>query len=729
VSTTMERLRSRQNLPTVIGAVLVAVLVGYVVIAGWRGVEGESWYSTITWDNVVRTLVVGVTIGSIYAIAASGLVVTYTTSGIFNFAQGAMGMFCAYFYWTMKVDWGVPPVPAVLVTVLIFAPLFGAIIERLLMRRLSDAPLVAKLVVTIGLMVALMGLAVTIWNPNVARSIPTFYGTDGFTIGSTFVPWFRFITIVTGLLLAVIIRIVLYRTRLGVAMRAVVDQRELAALNGARPGLTSSFAWGLGTSMAALAGIFLAEELSNLSVETLTLFIVNAFAAAIIGRLKSLPWTYVGGMIIGISIAFQSNFLTWHNGSTGEISWGDPFFIIPAVILFVALLFVPQARIEGRQTSNKVTPKVPTMRRAAAGMAILFGFMLINAAYWERIGIRNLTLVILYALLMLSLVPLTGWSGQISLAQITFAGVGAFAMFKIAGSADGWWIIPGGNGAVWGLLLAAVLAIPFGLLIALPAVRLQGLYLALATMAFAVLGEQLFFEQEGVFGTGGKRIPPIRLFGRGLNEPFTILGIKFSEDAGMLLFSTACFCLVGLGVVAVRRSVYGRRLIALRDSPAASATLGVNLFGTKLAVFAFSAAIAGFAGALNGAYLGSASTPDFQMLKGLPVLLLAVVGGVSVVSGVLFGGFALQSFAWLVELFPARTYPTLNDILVYWQRIGPGLAGIGIGRNPDGVIVQVSSDLDAKKREKAAAAAPPPEPPTPDPEGERPPLALAGGGE
>ncbi len=731
MSTTTERLRSRQNLSTLIGALLVALLVGYVVVAGWRSVAGEPWHSTITWDILLRTLVVGTTIGSIYAIAASGLVVTYTTSGIFNFAQGAMGMFCAYFYWTMKVDWGVPAVPAVLVTVLIFAPLFGATIERLLMRRLSDAPLVAKLVVTIGLMVALMGLAVTIWDPSTSRGIPTFFGTDGFHLGDTFVPWFRFITIVTGLLLAVFIRIVLYRTRLGVAMRAVVDHRALAALNGARPGRTSAFAWGLGTSMAALAGIFLAEELSNLSVETLTLFIVNAFAAAIIGRLKSLPWTYIGGMLIGIAIAFQSNFLTWHSGSLGEISWGDPFFVIPTVILFIALLFVPQARIEGRQVTSKVTPKVPGMKRAAMGMVILFGFMFLNAAYWERIGNRNLTIVILYALLMLSLVPLTGWSGQISLAQITFAGVGAFAMFKVAGSSDGWWIIPGGNGAVWGLIIAALLAVPFGLLIALPAVRLQGLYLALATMAFALLGEQLFFEQEGVFGSGGKRIPPIELFGFGLNESFTLLGIQFSEDAAMLLFSTAMFCIVGLGVVALRRSAYGRRLVALRDSPAAAATLGVNLFGTKLAVFGLSAAIAGFAGALNGAYLGSASTPDFQMLKGLPILILAVVGGVSLVSGVLFGAFALQSFAWLVELFPKRSYPTLNTWLVYWQRIGPGLAGIGIGRNPDGAVVQISADRDEKKREKAEkaakAAGAPEEPPSADLEGERPPLTLAGG--
>jgi len=152
--------------------------------------------------------------------------------------------------------------------------------------------------------------------------------------------------------------------------------------------------------MAALAGIFLAEELSNLSVETLTLFIVNAFAAAIIGRLKSLPWTYIGGMIIGIAIAFQSNFLTWHTGSSGEISWGYPFFVIPTVILFIALLFVPQARIEGRQVTSKVTPKVPSMKRAALGMAILLGFMIVNAAYWDRIGNRNLTLVVLYALIV-----------------------------------------------------------------------------------------------------------------------------------------------------------------------------------------------------------------------------------------------------------------------------------------------------------------------------------------
>ena len=115
--------------------------------------------------------------------------------------------------------------------------------------------------------------------------------------------------------------------------------------------------------MAAIAGIFLAEELSNLSVETLTLFIVDAFAAAIIGRLKSLPLTYVGGMIIGLSIAFQQNFLTWSG------RWSSASFAIPTIILFLALLFLPQARIEGRQITSKVTPRVPSMQRAAGGHA------------------------------------------------------------------------------------------------------------------------------------------------------------------------------------------------------------------------------------------------------------------------------------------------------------------------------------------------------------------------
>jgi branched-chain amino acid transport system permease protein len=220
-------------------------------------------------------------------------------------------------------------------------------------------------------------------------------------------------------------------------------------------------------------------------------------------------------------------------------------------------------------------------------------------------------------------------------------------------------------------------------------------------MAFARMSEFVIFDQPEVFGNEGKRIAPLSIFGFSFNEEFTLLGIDFPPDAAYLLFVTAMFCIVGLGVVWLRRGRFGRRLVAMRDSPAACATLGVNLFSTKLAVFGISAAIAGFGGALAGIHLGSAGTSNFQMISGLPWLLLLVVGGVAVVSGAVFGGFALQSFTWLTMLFPGSTF------FEWWQRLGPGLAGIGIGQRPDGVIPHVGAEMRERRAEKDKQRRPP----------------------
>ena len=165
---------------------------------------------------------------------------------------------------------------------------------------------------------------------------------------------------------------------------------------------------------------------------------------------------------------------------------------------------------------------------------------------------------------MLSLVPLTGWAGQISLAQITFVGVGAFAMAECAGDAQSWL----GAGNPLGLLVAAAVAVPFGVLMALPALRLQGLYLALASMAFAVMAIPLFFAQPEILGTDGRKLATPRLF-----------GIDFDDPSNFVVLAAVAFAVVGLFVVWLRRGRFGRRLLALRDSPAASATIGVNLVG------------------------------------------------------------------------------------------------------------------------------------------------------
>ena len=334
-------------------AAIVATLVflGVVVQQSWAG-------NPITWDSILFFLIVGITFGSVYAVAAVGLVVTYTTSGIFNFAQGAIGMFGAFIFWKLHVDWGMQTLIAFLLTVFVITPSLGAVIEIVLMRRLSDAPLVAQIVTTLGLMLALMGLAATLWDPQTPRRIDRFFGTDGFMIGQTLMPWSRFITIMTGLLLAVGLKFLLSRTRLGVAMRAVVDNRSLAGLNGVKPGRVSMFSWALGSGLAAIAGIFLAEELASLDVQTLTLLIIEAFAAAIIGRLKNLPLTFFGGLLIGLAVAFQQNFLTWSG------RWTVAQQSIPMVILFLALLFLPQARIEGKKLVRSVTIRIPKIRTA-----------------------------------------------------------------------------------------------------------------------------------------------------------------------------------------------------------------------------------------------------------------------------------------------------------------------------------------------------------------------------
>jgi branched-chain amino acid transport system permease protein len=449
--------------------------------------------------------------------------------------------------------------------------------------------------------------------------------------------------------------------------------------------------------MAAIAGIFLAEELSALSVDTLTLLIVDAFAAAIIGRLKSLPMTYIGGLIIGLALSFQQNFLTWGG------RWTSGSFAIPTIILFLALLFLPQDRIEGRRSTTMRIPRLISLKRALFGFTLVFVGALILAGALDRPNVRRLTLALITALIMVSLVPLTGWSGQISLAQITFVGIGAWSTFEFSnagGELFGLKLFAPGNPLL--LLVGALVAIPFGALMALPALRLRGLYLALATMAFARMAEFVIFDQPEVFGGQGRRIADLKFFGTNISTPFSILGINFPQDAGLLLLVAFLFGVVGMLIVAMRRGKLGRRLIAMRDSPAACATLGVDLSRTKLVVFVISAAIAGFAGALLGVARGTAGTLDFQMLVGLPFLLLLVVGGASVVSGALVGGLLLQVFTWITVIFPNGVKIFGLDIVDLQTKIGPGLAGIGIGRNPEGAVTEVS--LAAQQRAEARAS-------------------------
>ncbi len=628
--------------------------------------------ATSGWDRPSSMLVAGIVTGAIYAVAASGLVVTYTTSGIFNLAHGAVGMLGAFSFWTLHVAWGWPLPVALVLVLLVLAPAFGLALERVVFRGLQGAGDVTRLVVSAGVLASCIGLAQIVWPPDRGRFFGGFFPGSRVELAGVQVTGHQLTTIGVAIMVAALLRIVLVGTRTGVAMRAVVDDRELAQLNGARPDRIAGLAWAMGCSLAALSGILIADVL-GLQVHALTLLVVNAYAAAIFGRLVSLPLTFLGAIVLGVLTSFVTGYqgellefarLVRSDGTlVGDLELGSLATAVPVLLLFVMLLVLPQERLRAHSAHRaRERAPVPRLGPAAVGMALLIGVAIVAAGSWSdtdlRLGARALAL----AIIMLSLVPLTGYGGQISLAQLSFAGIGAVAMSH-----------HGVDGSLLGLLAAIVFAGLAGALVALPALRLHGIYLALATMAFAVFMERLVFRQRSVFAGGSLRVERPR-----------IGSLDLASEGAYLVFMAVVFSCLGLLVVALRRGPFGRRLVAMKDSPAACATLGIDLTRMKLQVFVLSAAMAGLGGALLGGARGNVSAQEFDMLLGLPILLMAVAGGISLVAGALFGGLVYGSFPWLTQNVPASA----NVLL-----LTPGLVGIALGRDPDGAVAGIARVL------------------------------------
>ncbi len=447
-----------------VAAVAVAVLLLYVIVANWAG-------NPVSAKNIITVLVVGIALGGIYAILAGGLVVTYATTGIFNFAHAAIGGFLAFAYWQCSVQWGWPTLVSLVVVLGILAPAIGIGLDRLIMRRLRDASLVVQLMVTVGLMLSFMGITLTIWKPTTGRSLPQFFrDTSGVKIGDVTATWHRIITVLVAIGIAVLLRWLLYRTRLGISMRAVVDSRNLAGLTGARPSVVSGASWALGCMTAGLAGILIAPE-TGLVVENLALLIVVAAAAAAIAQLKSIPWAIAGGLLIGLAKSFTGVFLTF------DQNWSYAPEAIPAVILFIALLFLPQARLEtGKVKLTKRTERLTKPWEALLGSAFVFALVGVWANGWipwpgtncgQRSDVwlgRGAGFMVL-GVVTLSLVPLIGWAGQVSFANFAIAGIGAVLFSHFGGQ----------NGDPIGIVLVMLVCAPLGLLVALPGPAAEGL--------------------------------------------------------------------------------------------------------------------------------------------------------------------------------------------------------------------------------------------------------------
>lgn len=242
-------------------------------------------------QQLVAYTIIGLTTGAIYALASSGLLVTYVTSGVFNIAHGAIGMIAAFSYWQVRFEWGWSAPVALIAILGVLCPTLGLVIDRVALRGLAQATEVTRLTATVALMAAFIGIATWIWPPENRQPFRGFFDGNNVSVLGVNVGWNKIIALIAAIAVAVGLRILLYKTRLGIQMRAVVDDRSLAELNGARPARIASASWALGASLAGLAGILLAAEV-QLNVVPLTLLVINAYAAAIFGRLKSLPLTF-----------------------------------------------------------------------------------------------------------------------------------------------------------------------------------------------------------------------------------------------------------------------------------------------------------------------------------------------------------------------------------------------------------------------------------------------------
>jgi branched-chain amino acid transport system permease protein len=695
----------------------------------------------------MNLLINGLITGAVFAIAASGLVVTYSTSGVFNFAHGALGMLSAYVYWDLRVNdshtwpllpkgrWSAPL--ALAFVLLVFAPLVGALLYRFVIRGLQQTSEIVKLVVPVSVLLAAIVLANWVWKPTDSHSIQPFFGADHkVTVFGVVLLWHDLVILLVAVALAVGLRVLLYRTRVGVSMRAVVDDRPLLELNGARPDRVSLVSWMLGVSLSALAGILITPfQGGSLSSTLLTLLVINAFAAAMFGRLRNLPLTFVGAVVLGFAtrMAFER--------PTGlmpkSFDWGGNFRLaVPMILLFIVLLVLPQDRLRGAvayRTRERFA--LPTMNNAyVAAVAFVVSIFLLSRIM-AAAPLVTLSDALAAAIIILSLVLLVGYAGEVSLATMAFAGIGGTVFFHHVGHDAS------SRAGLMAFVIAAVATALVGAVIALPALRLRGLYLALATAAFSLAVEQMMFKEyvaqrriypatlillvavgvgavyrgfsshraRGVLiatiGSGAvialaasnswlqqERWSPICPNGDLQVPRPRLFGVDFDPQRNFLLLLAVVFAVLGVFMIALRRSGYGRRLTAMKNSPAACATLGMNVVRLKLSVFMMSAAIAGLGGCLFAQEIGAVTADRFSLFESMTMLMLLVVAGAGYVSGGLSAGLLYGAIFVALESVIGKigdqytAFQGISAWLVHFTALLPALIGIGLGRNPSGFL-------------------------------------------
>lgn len=611
-------------------------------------------------ETLLEILVVAAPVGSVYGLAASGLVLTYRTSRVFNFAHGAVGMLSAYLFYQVWVVWGVPAVPAAILVVGVLAPLLGLLSERLVFRPLQRAATTVKIVVTVGMLVALQGTASLVWGRE-SIFLPSLFPQGSVRVfGQARLGWDQVGILLVSLACLAGLGLLIRTTRFGLSVRASVDRPDLAELAGVNTAAVSAGSWAFGYATAALSGILLAPVL-GLDAFVLTLFVIQAFAAALFGMLRSFPLTLAGGLLVAVLEESSTAFLPRGCDLCLAVRPAVPFALIFALLAIAAL--VPGSGWGRWVRAVPPEPAAPPQSRGGGGRtgwiqgavalaAVAALGVLLEGAWLLRLE-RGLAMTGVFA----SLILLAGVSGQISLAHTAFAGTGAFVMG----------FVTGGLGLPFGvaLVLAGLAAVPVAVFVALPSIRLHGLHVALLTFGFGLVVAR-FFDSGLAGGTSGVAVP----------RPASA-----ASDGGYFWLLLGLAAVLMLAARNLQRSPSGRVLGAIRDSEVAARSVGANIPLFRLAVFALAAFMAGVAGAALGGLEGLVTSQTFHPLLSLMWLSVAVIGGMGSVWGAAIGGAV-----WMVGSGGGAV-----------AQLGFGLGAMLLARNERG-IAGILSELPSGAR-------------------------------
>ncbi len=543
-------------------------------------------------------IISGIASGAVFGLCGTGLVLTYKTSGIFNFGHGAIATGAAYVFYWLHVDNEVDWLPAALVSVFILGPLVGLLFERMA-ARLAEQRTALKIVGTIGVVLVVQALA-TIKYGSTALRVPQFLprGTESFEVAGVVVTYDKvIITAIT--LVAVAALYALFRfARIGVAMRAVVDDPDLLAMQATNPASVRRVAWVIGATFAALSGVLVAPII-GVDAILLTFLVVKAFGAAAVGAFSSIPLTFLGGVLIGIGSDLSKKYVI-------NTPWLAGFpEALPFLVLFVVLLVLPKSRLVTRSRAEArpaLQYRSPARVRLAAGLVVLVPLALVPDLVGSKLAFFTVALVTVVMLLSLGLLVRT--SGQVSLCHATFAAIGAVAFSQLHVEHGVPWVLA--------LVLGGLVVVPVGALVAVPAIRLSGLYLALATLGFGILVQRLLYGQSWMFTALAE--------GRPMPRP----SFADSPEAFYRVVLVVAV-LTALVVVAIQRSRLGRLLQGMSDSPTAVTAMGLSTNVSKVIVFCTSAFLAGMAGALLGVARGFAVSGDSFFVPFSSLILLAML--------------------------------------------------------------------------------------------------------